>query len=108
MLFRGGAEEMCGGILPSKILTADGKSLTLLAAFSAATITDGEGTRSYAKALFRLRWSILASFTNYGPLPPDRCGLLGHRRTNLELKNIGNAVKFLLISVQHHFGQPSS
>lgn len=43
--------------LPSKILTAVGKSLTLLAAFRAAMMTLGEGTRSYAKALFKLRWT---------------------------------------------------
>ena len=41
--------------LPSKIRTAVGKSLTLRAALSAAMTTLGEGTRSYAKALFRLR-----------------------------------------------------
>ena len=41
--------------VPSKIRTAVGKSLTLLAAFNAAVSTDGAGTRSYAKALFRLR-----------------------------------------------------
>jgi len=40
---------------PSKIRTAVGKSLTLLAAFNAAVRTDGEGTRSYAKALFKFR-----------------------------------------------------
>lgn len=44
-----------GGVLPSKIRTAVGKSLTLLAAFKAAVRTDGEGTRSYAKALLRFR-----------------------------------------------------
>lgn len=43
-------------VVPSKIRTAVGKSLTLLAALRAAVITDGEGTRSYAKALFRLRY----------------------------------------------------
>ena len=41
--------------LPSKIRTAVGKSLTLRAALRAAMMTEGEGTRSYAKALFRLR-----------------------------------------------------
>jgi hypothetical protein len=40
---------------PSKTRTAVGKSLTLLAALRAAWRTEGEGTRSYAKALFRLR-----------------------------------------------------
>lgn len=34
------------GIVPSKILTAVGKSLTRLAALRAAMITEGEGTRS--------------------------------------------------------------
>ena len=34
------------GVLPSKIRTAVGKSLTLLAALRAAVMTDGEGTRS--------------------------------------------------------------
>ena len=42
--------------IPSKIRTAVGKSLTLRAAFNAAVSTDGEGTRSYAKALLRLRY----------------------------------------------------
>lgn len=32
--------------LPSKTRTAVAKSLTLLAAFNAATMTEGEGTRS--------------------------------------------------------------
>lgn len=41
--------------IPSKTRTAVGKSFTLLAAFSAAVRTEGEGTRSYAKELFRLR-----------------------------------------------------
>jgi hypothetical protein len=41
--------------IPSKIRTAVGKSLTLRAAFNAAVRTDGDGTRSYAKALLRLR-----------------------------------------------------
>ena len=40
---------------PSKTRTAVGKSLTLLAALRAAVTTEGEGTRSYAKALFRFR-----------------------------------------------------
>jgi hypothetical protein len=44
-----------GRYIPSKIRTAVGKSLTLRAAFNAAVRTDGEGTRSYAKALLRLR-----------------------------------------------------
>ena len=41
--------------IPSNTRTAVGKSLTLLAAFKAATMTDGEGTKSYANALFRCR-----------------------------------------------------
>merc|ERR1712093_973074 len=40
-------------LIPSKIRTAVGKSLTLLVAFNAAVRTEGEGTRSYAKALFK-------------------------------------------------------
>lgn len=43
-------------LMPSKTRTAVGKSLTLLAALIAASQTEGEGTRSYAKALFRLRY----------------------------------------------------
>ena len=41
--------------VPSNIRTAVGKSFTRLAALRAATMTEGAGTRSYAKALFRLR-----------------------------------------------------
>ena len=41
--------------LPSNIRTAVGKSLTLLAALKAAVMTEGDGTRSYANALFRFR-----------------------------------------------------
>jgi hypothetical protein len=44
-----------GRCAPSNILTAVGKSLTRLAAFRAAVMTLGEGTRSYAKALLRFR-----------------------------------------------------
>lgn len=39
-----GSEDV--GVVPSKILTAVGKSLTRLAALRAAMITEGEGTRS--------------------------------------------------------------
>lgn len=46
-----------GNHIPSKIRTAVGKSLTLLAAFKAAVRTEGEGTRSYAKALLRFRYN---------------------------------------------------
>lgn len=42
--------------VPSKIRTAVAKSFTLRAALSAASMTEGEGTRSYAKALLRLRF----------------------------------------------------
>lgn len=35
-----------GRVIPSKIRTAVGKSLTLRAAFRAAVHTEGEGTRS--------------------------------------------------------------
>lgn len=45
-----------GICIPSKILTAVGKSLTRRAAFNAAIRTDGDGTRSYAKALLRFRY----------------------------------------------------
>ena len=86
------------GDLPSNILTAVGKSLTLRAAFRAAMMTEGEGTRSYAKALLRLRCSSKTSWTwsnsfsylqnkeksilvkENGPMCPDRrlffCGSL--------------------------------
>jgi hypothetical protein len=50
-------------MLPSKILTAVGKSLTRRAALRAAVMTEVEGTRSYAKALLRLRWSSKTSVT---------------------------------------------
>jgi len=39
--------------VPSNILTAVGKSLTRRAAFKAAMMTPGEGTKSYANALFK-------------------------------------------------------
>ena len=48
-------------IVPSNIRTAVGKSFTRRAARRAATMTDGAGTRSYAKALLRLRYSWLIS-----------------------------------------------
>jgi hypothetical protein len=46
--------------VPSKTRTADGKSFTRLAARSAAMTTDGEGTRSYAKQLFRFRYHAIS------------------------------------------------
>jgi len=46
--------------VPSKILTAVGKSLTRRAAFRAAMQTDGEGTRSYANALFKFRCCVIS------------------------------------------------
>lgn len=45
---------------PSNILTAVGKSLTRRAALRAAMITPGEGTRSYANALFRFLCIMLS------------------------------------------------
>jgi hypothetical protein len=48
------------GDVPSKTRTADGKSFTRLAARNAAMTTDGEGTRSYAKQLFRFRYYAIS------------------------------------------------
>ena len=48
------------GHVPSKTRTAEGKSLTRLAARRAAVMTEGEGTRSYAKQLLRFRWICIS------------------------------------------------
>jgi hypothetical protein len=70
--------------------------LTRLAAFKAAIMTVGEGTRSYAKALLRFRceWSIQVP-----PLPRVPAFRLTARKTYLKLKHVLNAVKFFLVSM---------
>lgn len=75
-----------------------GKSFTLLAAFSAATRTEGDGTRSYAKALLRLRYS---SYDNQ-QAANTRDVVMGNNqdiKTYLKLENILDLIKFLLISI---------
>lgn len=88
---------------PSKIRTAVGKSLTLLAALRAAMMTDGEGTRSYAKALFKFLCSIVGQklFCSLEGEMPSWSGwrVSWEGKWYLELENILNTVEFLLVSV---------
>jgi hypothetical protein len=88
--------------IPSKIRTAVGKSLTLLAAFSAAVRTEGAGTKSYAKALLRLRcWKQ----TTMHQLAICRTGISNWGGTKympyLKLEDVLHLFELLLISRCH-------
>ena len=86
---------------PSKIRTAVGKSLTRRAARRAAVTTDGEGTRSYANALFRLRCNHVSlptsSFQKDTGCSAEICRPGSQPRSYLKLKNILHRVEFVLV-----------
>lgn len=80
--------------IPSKIRTAVGKSLTRLAAFNAAVMTEGDGTRSYAKALLRLRYMVRTAVSSF-VLAESAI----FRRPYLELENVLHTLEFLFESI---------
>lgn len=79
------------------------KSLTLLAAFNAATMTEDAGTRSYAKALLRLRCCRKVAWLA-GPgssghrqgVRSSRGAPMGRGRAHLELEDVLDRLEFLL------------